>query len=100
MDKLTKNVGFGMGLEFRESSNVLSAGSEVPVRAGMIFNVSVGECASCSSMPSLLDVVNRKAHSPGARSSGRSCSSTSGSFIQHAVCTSNSSAVPPQAWQG
>lgn len=44
VDKLTKNIGFGMGLEFRESTNVLSTGSEVPVRAGMIFNVSVGEC--------------------------------------------------------
>lgn len=44
VEKLTKNVGFGMGLEFREASNVLSAGSEVPVKAGMVFNVSVGKC--------------------------------------------------------
>lgn len=43
MDKLTKNAGFGMGLEFRESANVLSADSQVPVRAGMVFNVSMGE---------------------------------------------------------
>ena len=41
--KLTKNAGFGMGLEFRESANVLSADSQVPVRAGMVFNVSMGE---------------------------------------------------------
>ena len=43
VDKLTKNAGFGMGLEFRESANVLSADSQVPVRAGMVFNVSMGE---------------------------------------------------------
>ena len=43
VDKLTKNAGFGMGLEFRESANVLSADSQVPVRAGMVFNVSMGK---------------------------------------------------------
>lgn len=43
VDKLTKNVGFGMGLEFRESANVLSADSQVPVRTGMVFNVSIGK---------------------------------------------------------
>ena len=32
-----------MGLEFRESANVLSADSQVPVRAGMVFNVAIGE---------------------------------------------------------
>jgi hypothetical protein len=46
VDKLTKSAGFGMGLEFRESANVLSADSQVPVRAGMVFNVSMGEQGS------------------------------------------------------
>lgn len=40
--RLTKNVGFGMGLEFREAANSLTASSSAPVRAGMIFNVSIG----------------------------------------------------------
>lgn len=39
---LTKNVGFGMGIEFRDSSHVLNAKSEAKVEQGMIFNVAVG----------------------------------------------------------
>ena len=46
---LTKNVGFGMGLEFRESSLILNAKNAAKAEPGMIFNVSVGlqglECA-------------------------------------------------------
>jgi Xaa-Pro aminopeptidase len=40
--KLSKTIGSGMGLEFRESSNNISPKSNVPVRAGMVFNVSLG----------------------------------------------------------
>ena len=47
VDKLTKTVGFGMGLEFRESVNSLSATNSTPVRAGMVFNVSLGEPTAC-----------------------------------------------------
>lgn len=47
VDKLTKTVGFGMGLEFRESANSLSATNSTPVRAGMVFNVSIGAFGHC-----------------------------------------------------
>jgi nucleosome binding factor SPN SPT16 subunit len=40
--KLPKNLGFGMGLEFRESCNILSSSNTTPVQAGMILNVTVG----------------------------------------------------------
>lgn len=39
---LTKNVGFGMGIEFRDSSCVLNQKNEAKVEEKMIFNVSVG----------------------------------------------------------
>ncbi|KAK1861775.1 hypothetical protein I4F81_004355 [Pyropia yezoensis] len=40
--RLGKNVGFGMGVEFRESALLLNARNEHVVRPGMVFNVSVG----------------------------------------------------------
>ena len=41
--KLTKNVGFATGIEFREGTLVLNAkNTEAKVRAGMAFNVAVG----------------------------------------------------------
>ena len=36
-------MGFGMGLEFRESANMLNAKNDRKVQAGMVFNVVVGE---------------------------------------------------------
>ena len=42
MEKLSKNLGFGMGLEFRESSNMITSKNEGVVRAGMVFNVCIG----------------------------------------------------------
>ena len=48
---LPKSIGFGMGLEFRESINLLKAGNERKVAAGMVFNVAVGVCISCVSQP-------------------------------------------------
>jgi hypothetical protein len=42
VEAMGKNIGFGMGLEFRESSNVLSSKNEGIVRAGMVFNVCLG----------------------------------------------------------
>ncbi len=39
---LTKNAGFGMGIEFRDSSLVLNAKNEAKVQETMVFNVSVG----------------------------------------------------------
>ena len=40
--KLTKNVGFAMGIEFREGTLVLNGKNESKVRPGMAFNVAVG----------------------------------------------------------
>ncbi|QRV75255.1 SPT16-general chromatin factor (subunit of the heterodimeric FACT complex) [Ceratobasidium sp. AG-Ba] len=37
-----KNVGFGMGLEYRDSSYLLSPKNARQVKAGMIFNLSIG----------------------------------------------------------
>eukprot|EP00775_Hariotina_reticulata_P011875 gene11875-12019_t len=42
VEKLNKNVGFGMGLEFREGANVLNAKNDKPLRAGQVFTVSLG----------------------------------------------------------
>lgn len=39
---LTKNVGFGMGIEFRDSSLVLNAKNETKAMSSMVFNVAVG----------------------------------------------------------
>jgi nucleosome binding factor SPN SPT16 subunit len=39
---LGKNVGFGTGIEYRDSALVLSPKNELPVQEGMIFNVAVG----------------------------------------------------------
>jgi nucleosome binding factor SPN SPT16 subunit len=38
----TKNVGFGMGIEFREANYVLSGKNARPIKNGMILNVQVG----------------------------------------------------------
>ncbi|PXF42592.1 FACT complex subunit SPT16 [Gracilariopsis chorda] len=39
---MAKNVGFGMGIEFRDSSFILNAKNETKVEKGMVFNVAVG----------------------------------------------------------
>ena len=51
VEQLPKSIGFGMGLEFRESINLLKAGNERKVAAGMVFNVAVGVCISYLSQP-------------------------------------------------
>lgn len=51
VEHLPKSIGFGMGLEFRESINLLKAGNERQVAAGMVFNVAVGACISYLSQP-------------------------------------------------
>lgn len=42
VDKMTKNVGFGMGIEFRESSMVITSKTSVTAKKGMVFNINVG----------------------------------------------------------
>lgn len=41
-DKLTKNFGFVMGIEFREGSLLIGPKSNVAVKKGMVFNVNIG----------------------------------------------------------
>ncbi|KAF6032508.1 dre4 [Bugula neritina] len=42
VDKLTKNFGFAMGIEFRESSYLIGPKTDATARKGMLFNVCVG----------------------------------------------------------
>lgn len=42
VDKLTKNLGFVTGIEFREGSLLLNAKTSATVEKGMVFNVNVG----------------------------------------------------------
>ncbi|CCI42093.1 unnamed protein product [Albugo candida] len=40
--RLTKNLGFGIGLEFRESCNLLNSKNTATIKEGMAFNVAFG----------------------------------------------------------
>merc|ERR1711988_404169 len=42
VDKLTKSFGFAMGIEFRESSLLISNKTGIPAKKGMVFNLNVG----------------------------------------------------------
>ncbi|XP_045194199.1 FACT complex subunit SPT16-like [Mercenaria mercenaria] len=42
LDKMTKNVGFAMGIEFREGSMLITGKSQIPVKKNMVFNINVG----------------------------------------------------------
>ncbi|KAK7862745.1 hypothetical protein R5R35_002513 [Gryllus longicercus] len=42
IDNLTKNFGFAMGIEFRESSLVIGPKSAAIAKKGMVFNLNVG----------------------------------------------------------
>lgn len=46
-EKLGRNVGTAIGLELRDSTQALSTANSKPVKAGMTFNVSVGEPPYC-----------------------------------------------------
>ncbi|XP_077504278.1 SPT16 homolog, facilitates chromatin remodeling subunit dre4 isoform X1 [Amblyomma americanum] len=41
-DKMTKNVGFATGIEFRESSLVIQSKNTAVARKGMVFNINIG----------------------------------------------------------
>jgi Xaa-Pro aminopeptidase len=43
VDKLSRNVGTAIGLELRDTTQQLNANNPKPVKAGMTFNVAVGE---------------------------------------------------------
>lgn len=42
VDKLTKNFGFAMGIEFKEASLSITSNCDVVVKKGMVFNVNIG----------------------------------------------------------
>lgn len=42
VDKMTRNFGFSMGIEFRDAAVSIAPHSEVVVKKGMVFNVNVG----------------------------------------------------------
>lgn len=42
MNKLTKNLGFVTGIEFREGSMLITNKTQITAKKGMVFNVSVG----------------------------------------------------------
>ncbi|KAF7496659.1 FACT complex subunit spt16 [Sarcoptes scabiei] len=42
VEKFTKNCGFAMGIEFRESSLQIAPKYNIPARKGMVFNLSIG----------------------------------------------------------
>lgn len=42
LDHLTKNFGFAMGIEFRESSLLLGPKTHALAKKGMVFNINVG----------------------------------------------------------
>lgn len=42
IDHLTKNFGFAMGIEFRESSLLIGPRTHAVLKKGMVFNVNVG----------------------------------------------------------
>lgn len=41
-DKINKNFGFAMGIEFREAALVIGPNCHLKAKAGMVFNVNVG----------------------------------------------------------
>ena len=51
-ERLPKSIGWGMGLEFRESQLQLTARNAAAARPGMVFNVTLGAqqrllCSQC-----------------------------------------------------
>lgn len=42
IDHLTKNFGFAMGIEFRESSLLVGPKTHAVLKKGMVFNINVG----------------------------------------------------------
>ena len=42
VEKLTKNFGSVMGIEFRENSLSLAPNCEAVIKKGMVFNVNIG----------------------------------------------------------
>ncbi|XP_074390053.1 FACT complex subunit SPT16 isoform X10 [Zonotrichia albicollis] len=58
LGKITKNLGFAMGIEFREGSLVINSKNQQRLRKGMVFSVNVG----------LSELPNREAKRPEERS--------------------------------
>ncbi|XP_040603018.1 FACT complex subunit SPT16-like [Mesocricetus auratus] len=42
LNKITKNLGFGMGIEFREGSLVINSKNQNKLKKGMVFSINLG----------------------------------------------------------
>ncbi|MBW01061.1 FACT complex subunit SPT16, partial [Eschrichtius robustus] len=42
LNKITKNLGFGMGIEFREGSLVINSKNQYKLKKGMVFSINLG----------------------------------------------------------
>ncbi|KAG8596369.1 hypothetical protein GDO81_001874 [Engystomops pustulosus] len=54
MSKITKNLGFAMGIEFREGSLVINSKNQYKLKKGMVFSVHLG----------LADLTNKEGKKP------------------------------------
>ncbi|XP_063157590.1 FACT complex subunit SPT16 [Candoia aspera] len=54
LSKITKNLGFAMGIEFREGSLVINSKNQYRLKKGMVFSLNVG----------LSDLLNREGKKP------------------------------------
>ncbi|NIG60697.1 suppressor of Ty 16-like protein [Pontoporia blainvillei] len=42
LNRITKNLGFGMGIEFREGSLVINSKNQYKLKKGMVFSINLG----------------------------------------------------------
>ncbi|XP_029436042.1 FACT complex subunit SPT16 [Rhinatrema bivittatum] len=54
MSKITKNLGFAMGIEFREGSLVINSKNQYKLKKGMVFSINLG----------LSDLMNKEGKKP------------------------------------
>nr|XP_033780947.1 FACT complex subunit SPT16 [Geotrypetes seraphini] len=54
MSKITKNLGFAMGIEFREGSLVINSKNQYKLKKGMVFSINLG----------LSDLTNKEGKKP------------------------------------
>lgn len=54
MSKITKNLGFAMGIEFREGSLVINSKNSLQLKKGMVFSINLG----------LSDLTNKEGKKP------------------------------------
>ena len=58
VDKMPKNIGTAIGIELRDNSQALSATNQKLIKAGMTFNVALGEFRSSFVLSWKIDVAS------------------------------------------